>query len=286
MFNITGLNNNEVTLSRNKNGTNEITEGKKRTIFSLILESLNDPIIKILLIALAVKILFFLNDSDIYETIGIIVAIILATVISSMSEYGSEKAFQKLSSTTSNLLVKVIRNKKLIEVPLNDIVVGDYIYLESGDKVPADGIMYKESVYIDESMLTGETKEQYKDINKKVYRGSIVLHGRGIMLVKSVGNNTYYGKIAKDIQERTPDSPLKNRLKDLAGLISKIGYICAGLVIISYLFSAIVIKNNFNLDKIISTVTNLDIILPHLLYSLTLGITIIVVAVPDGLYQL
>ena len=152
MFNITGLNNNEVTLSRNKNGTNEITEGKKRTIFSLILESLNDPIIKILLIALAVKILFFLNDSDIYETIGIIVAIILATVISSMSEYGSEKAFQKLSSTTSNLLVKVIRNKKLIEVPLNDIVVGDYIYLESGDKVPADGIMYKESVYIDESM--------------------------------------------------------------------------------------------------------------------------------------
>lgn len=283
MFNITGLNNNEVTLSRNKNGTNEITEGKKRTIFSLILESLNDPIIKILLIALAVKILFFLNDSDIYETIGIIVAIILATVISSMSEYGSEKAFQKLSSTTSNLLVKVIRNKKLIEVPLNDIVVGDYIYLESGDKVPADGIMYKESVYIDESMLTGETKEQYKDINKKVYRGSIVLHGRGIMLVKSVGNNTYYGKIAKDIQERTPDSPLKNRLKDLAGLISKIGYICAGLVIISYLFSAIVIKNNFNLDKIISTVTNLDIILPHLLYSLTLGITIIVVAVPEGL---
>ena len=286
MFNITGLNNNEVTLSRNKNGTNEITEGKKRTIFSLILESLNDPIIKILLIALAVKILFFLNDSDIYETIGIIVAIILATVISSMSEYGSEKAFQKLSSTTSNLLVKVIRNKKLIEVPLNDIVVGDYIYLESGDKVPADGIMYKESVYIDESMLTGETKEQYKDINKKVYRGSIVLHGRGIMLVKSVGNNTYYGKIAKDIQERTPDSPLKNRLKDLAGLISKIGYICAGLVIISYLFSAIVIKNNFNLDKITSTVTNLDTILPHLLYSLTLGITIIVVAVPDGLYQL
>ncbi len=286
MFNITGLNNNEVTLSRNKNGTNEITEGKKRTIFSLILESLNDPIIKILLIALAVKILFFLNDSDIYETIGIIVAIILATVISSMSEYGSEKAFQKLSSTTSNLLVKVIRNKKLIEVPLNDIVVGDYIYLESGDKVPADGIIYKESVYIDESMLTGETKEQYKDINKKVYRGSIVLHGRGIMLVKSVGNNTYYGKIAKDIQERTPDSPLKNRLKDLAGLISKIGYICAGLVIISYLFSAIVIKNNFNLDKITSTVTNLDTILPHLLYSLTLGITIIVVAVPDGLYQL
>lgn len=286
MFNITGLNSNEVTLSRNKNGTNEISESRKRTIFNLIIESLNDPIIKILLIALSVKILFFLNDSDIYETIGIIVAIILATVISSMSEYGSEKAFQKLSSTTSNLLVKVIRNKALIEVPLNDIVVGDYIYLETGDKVPADGIIYKESLYIDESMLTGEAKEQFKDLNKKVYRGSTVLSGRGIMLVKSVGNNTYYGKIAKDIQEKSPDSPLKNRLRVLAGLISKIGYICAGLVIASYLFSTVVIKNNFDLDKIIEMVSNVDIILPHLLYSLTLGITIIVVAVPEGLCQL
>lgn len=283
MFNITGLNSNEVILSRNKNGTNKISENKKRTIFNLIIESLNDPIIKILLIALGVKILFFLNDSDIYETIGIIFAIILATVISSMSEYGSEKAFQKLSSSTSNLMVKVIRNNKLIEIPLNDIVVGDYIYLETGDKVPADGIIYKLDVYIDESMLTGETKEQHKEVNNKVYRGSTILSGKCIMLVKEVGDNTYYGKIAKDIQEKTPDSPLKNRLRNLASLISLVGYLCSFLVIISYLFSTIVIKNNFNLDKILSTITSLDIMLPHLLYSLTLGITIIVVAVPEGL---
>ena len=103
MFNIKGLTSEEVLSSRKLNGSNKITEKKKTTIFGLIIEAMNDPIIKILLIALGVKILFFLNDSDIYETIGIIVAIILATVISSLSEYGSEKAFQKLSKSTNNL---------------------------------------------------------------------------------------------------------------------------------------------------------------------------------------
>ena len=96
----------------------KITEKKKTTILSLIIESLNDPIIKILLIALGIKILFFINDSDIYETIGIIVAIILATVISSLSEYGSEKAFQKLSNTTNNILVKAYRNNLITNIKI------------------------------------------------------------------------------------------------------------------------------------------------------------------------
>ena len=177
MFNIKGLTSEEVLSSRKLNGSNKITEKKKTTIFGLIIEAMNDPIIKILLIALGVKILFFLNDSDIYETIGIIVAIILATVISSLSEYGSEKAFQKLSKSTSNILVKVIRDSVVKNVSIEEVVKGDYVYLESGDKVPADGVIYNGSVYIDESMLSGETKEQYKSVNKKVYRGSVVVNG-------------------------------------------------------------------------------------------------------------
>ena len=283
MFNIKGLSNEEVKESRSKYGTNKITEKKKTTIFSIIIESLNDPIIKILIIALAVKMLFFLNDSDIYETVGIIVAIILATVISSLSEYGSEKAFQKLSATASDAKAKVIRGGKLSEINIDDIVVGDYVYLESGDKIPADGLMYEGCIYTDESMLTGETKEQHKDKSKKVFRGSIVVNKSGVMKVVNVGNETYYGKIAKDIQERTPESPLKNRLRVLATFISKIGYICAFLVILSYLFSTIFISNNFNFNKIIDMVTNFNVMSSHLLYSLTLGITIIVVAVPEGL---
>ena len=283
MFNIKGLTSEEVLSSRKLNGSNKITEKKKTTIFGLIIEAMNDPIIKILLIALGVKILFFLNDSDIYETIGIIVAIILATVISSLSEYGSEKAFQKLSKSTSNILVKVIRDGVVKNVSIEEVVKGDYVYLESGDKVPADGVIYNGSVYIDESMLSGETKEQYKSVNKKVYRGSVVVNGSGVFIVTGVGNETYYGKIAKDIQEKTPDSPLKNRLRVLGAFISKIGYICAFLVIVSYLFNVVVVQNNFDLDKIKLMLGSFKTFTPHLLYSLTLGITIIVVAVPEGL---
>lgn len=283
MYDIKGLTKEEVLNNRKLYGSNKITEKKKTTILSLIIESLNDPIIKILLIALGIKILFFINDSDIYETIGIIIAIILATVISSLSEYGSEKAFQKLSNTTNNILVKAYRNNLITNIKIEEIVVNDYIYLESGDKIPADGILYTGNISVDESMLSGETKEQNKTFMSPLYRGSVITNGTGVLLVKKVGNNTYYGKIAKDIQEKTPTSPLKNRLRVLASFISKIGYICAFLVILSYLFNVIVVKNNFDINRIKTMLTSFNTLVPHLLYSLTLGITIIVVAVPEGL---
>lgn len=283
MYDIKGLTKEEVLNNRKLYGSNKITEKKKTTILSLIIESLNDPIIKILLIALGIKILFFINDSDIYETIGIIVAIILATVISSLSEYGSEKAFQKLSNTTNNILVKAYRNNLITNIKIEEIVVNDYIYLESGDKIPADGILYTGNISVDESMLSGETKEQNKTFMSPLYRGSVITNGTGVLLVKKVGNNTYYGKIAKDIQEKTPTSPLKNRLRVLASFISKIGYICAFLVILSYLFNVIVVKNNFDINRIKTMLMSFNTLVPHLLYSLTLGITIIVVAVPEGL---
>lgn len=283
MYDIKGLTKEEVLNNRKLYGSNKITEKKKTTILSLIIESLNDPIIKILLIALGIKILFFINDSDIYETIGIIIAIILATVISSLSEYGSEKAFQKLSNTTNNIFVKAYRNNLITNIKIEEIVVNDYIYLESGDKIPADGILYTGNISVDESMLSGETKEQNKTFMSPLYRGSVITNGSGVLLVKKVGNNTYYGKIAKDIQEKTPTSPLKNRLRVLASFISKIGYICAFLVILSYLFNVIVVKNNFDINRIKTMLTSFNTLVPHLLYSLTLGITIIVVAVPEGL---
>jgi len=283
MFNIKGLSDEEVKKSREMNGTNQITEHKRNSLFSLIIESLNDPIIKILMIALGIKVLFLFHDSDIYETIGIIVAIILASVISSLSEYGSEKAFVKLTSMTNKVMAKVFRNSKLVSIPIDDIVVGDSVFLESGDRIPADGEVVIGEVSVDESMLTGESKEKNKNLKDTLYRGSIITRGSAVMEVYNIGNDTYYGKIAKDIQEKTPDSPLKNRLRELAKFISKIGYFCAFLVMISYLFNAVVISNDFEIDKIIDTVSNFKIMAPHLLYALTLGVTIIVVAVPEGL---
>lgn len=276
----TGLSSKEVSINRTKYGSNKLTTKKKNTFIRLVIESLSDPIIKILLIALAIKIVFLFQDSNIFETLGIAVSVFLATFISALSEYGSEKAFEKLSEENSLIKVKVLRDSKKTIINIDEIVVGDIIYLESGDKVPADGIVIDGELYIDESSLTGETKEKHKNTNNnEIYMGSIVCGKKGIMQVTLVGDKTFYGKIAQDIQENTIESPLKYRLRILAKQISRIGYICAFLIFISYLFNSVVVANNFDINKIL-TFKN---IFPHIIYGLTLSVAVIVMAVPEGL---
>lgn len=282
-YNKAGLTDKEVAISRQNHGSNRITSSKKNSFFRLVIESLNDPIIKILLIALGVKVVFLFQDSDFYELVGIILSILVASIISSLSEYGSEKAFQKLAEENSKVDVKVFRNSKLVNVDIDEIVVGDFVLLESGDRVCADGVLVEGEIYVDESMLTGETKEKLKVVNDKVFRGSVITNKHGIMKVHEVGLNTFYGNIAKSIEEASPVSPLKMRLRKLAQLISRIGYFCAFLVMFSYLFNVIIVKNNFEISEILSMIKNYKIILPHFLYSLTLAVTIIVVCVPEGL---
>ena len=286
-----GLNENEVLKSRQEHGSNEITKEKKNTFLHLLLESLGDPIIKILLIALAIKVVVLFRDFDWYETIGILIAIFLASFISSISEYGSEKAFARLQEEQLKTKAKVRRSKEIIEVPAGEIVVGDVVLLGSGDKVPADGYLIKGELSVDESALNGETKEALKTAKigtiltnqNKVFRGSVIYNKEAEMLVTSVGDNTILGKISKELQEAMPESPLKTKLRGLAKTISRIGYIGALLASISYLFSCIVLKNNFDLDLIKATITDLPVMFDHLLYALTLSVTIIVVAVPEGL---
>ena len=286
-----GLNDNEVLASRKEYGSNEITKQKKNTFFKLLLESLGDPIIKILLIALAIKIVVLFRDFDWFETLGILIAIFLASFISSISEYGSEKAFSKLQTESSNSTVKVIRNGKILVTTVNDIVVGDIIKLGSGDKIPADGYIIRGKLSVDESTLNGEAKEVKKvacftskvDKKNKVFRGTIVYNGDADVKVTIVGDKTIYGKISQELQEKEPVSPLKERLRVLAKTISRIGYVGAILASLSYLFSVIVIDNNFDIDLILATLTNFKVMFNYLLYALTLTVTIIVVAVPEGL---
>ncbi len=285
-----GLNDEEVINNRKKYGSNVITQKKKNTFFSLLLESFGDPIIKILLIALAIKILLLFKSFDWYETIGILIAIFLASFISTLSEYGSEQAFNHLQEETDRIKCRVIRNNKLIEVLINEIVMGDLVALSQGDKIPADGYIKNGSIFVDESALNGEAKEtkkeeikgQIKD-NNKVYRGSVVYSGNAYMIVTQIGDETIYGKITQELQEKVPDSPLKLKLRDLAKTISKIGYFGAFLASLSYLFSVIIIDNNFDVYLIKETICNFPVIMNHLIYALTLGVTIIVVAVPEGL---
>ena len=134
-----GLTNKEVIEQRKKYGSNEISRQKQKSIFKLFIESLGDPIIKILLIALGIKTIFLFHDFDWFETLGIVIAILIASLISTISEYGSEAAFKKLQETSSKLKCKVIREKKIKEVPIDDIVVGDLVLLQTGDKVPHQG---------------------------------------------------------------------------------------------------------------------------------------------------
>ncbi len=280
-----GLSDEEVIVSRKKYGSNKITNHKQNGFLSLLIESLGDPIIKILLIALGIKIVFLFQDFDWFETLGILIAIFIASFISSISEYGSEQAFKKLESEVDKVKVKVLRNNCICEILIDDIVVGDVVFLSSGDKIPADGILIEGCIEVDESVLNGETKEKEKTVSKdnKLLRGSVVVDKDGKMLIESVGDKTEYGKLALEIQEKQPESPLKIKLRGLANIISKIGYMGALLVSLSYLFSVIVIQNHFNLSEIVNTVTNYRLMFEHLLYALTLSVTIIVVAVPEGL---
>ena len=279
-----GLTDNEVIESRKKFGSNVINGTKKNSFIRQYIATLGDPIIRILLIALGIKTVFLIKHFDWYETVGIVIAIFLASFISTVSEYGSEKAFEKLQEESSKIKCKVLRNKKVVEVNIEDVVVGDIVLLESGDRIPADGEIIEGEITVDESSITGEAKEIYKNIeNKIVFRGTIVYSKQAKMIVTKVGDNTFYGSISKELQESQPESPLKLRLRKLAEVISKIGYIGAFLVYFSYLFSVIFIKNNFDFNLIKETVTNIPLISGHILYALTLCVTVIVVAVPEGL---
>ena len=291
MYNTNGLKEDEVKESRKRYGSNSINEKNKNTFFNLFIETLGDPIIKILLIALAIKTIFLFRDFDYFETIGIVLAILVASLISAISEYGSNKAFQRMQEESSRINVLVKRDGKTKEITIDEIVKNDILILATGNKVPADGILVKGKLSVDESSLNGETKEVYKEyidnINlatekNRVYRGTTIYDGEALVLVTKIGMDTLYGKMAKVLTEEEDASPLKLRLTNLAKVISRIGYIAAILIAVAYLFSKIFIINNFNLTIIRDTIT-LNKFFSLILEALTLAVSVLVMSVPEGL---
>lgn len=280
---MTGLNDEEVINSRIKYGSNEVINKNKNSFIKLFIESLGDPMIRILLIVLAIKLVFLFADESWFETLGIFIAIFFATLISSISEYGSNKAFDRLFKENNIKICKIKRNNIINNYKISEVVVNDIIYLKGGDFIPADGILVDGTLSVDESSVSGESKDIQKRINSKLFKGTIASSGEGIMKVTSVGTKTMYGSIINELSLDDGNSPLKDRLSHLAKIISTIGYIGALLVFISYLFSVIVISNNFNINLIIKTITNIPLIINYIIYALTLAVTIIVVSVPEGL---
>lgn len=291
MYNTNGLKEDEVKESRKRYGSNSINEKNKNTFFNLFIETLGDPIIKILLIALAIKTIFLFRDFDYFETMGIVLAVLVASLISAISEYGSNKAFQRMQEESSRIKALVKRDGKTKEITIDEIVKNDILILAPGNKVPADGILIKGKLSVDESSLNGETKEVYKEyidnINlatekNRVYRGTTIYDGEALVLVTKIGMDTLYGKMAKVLTEEEDASPLKLRLTNLAKIISRIGYIAAILIAVAYLFSKVFIINNFNLTIIRETIT-LNKFFSLILEALTLAVSVLVMSVPEGL---
>jgi calcium-translocating P-type ATPase len=296
-----GLSGSQVEESREKYGDNRLTEIASEGFWSKLRGNFGDPMIRILCVALAINVvLCFLGQTEWYEPVGIAVAVILATFVSTFSEYRNENAFQKLQEEASKIKCKTYRDDRVVDIPIDDIVTGDCVLLQSGDKIPADGVLLDGSIKADQSALNGEnaeakkipTPESYRDDdaamdflnNYKLFRGSVVCGGNGVMLVKSVGDKTVYGEIASELQEEDDrDSPLKVKLGKLARQISRFGYIGGSTIALAVLFQQIVIANSFDVPKIIEYCSNWMTLVNDVVHAVMLAVIIIVMAVPEGL---
>jgi len=288
-----GLTTQQAEISRKEFGANTLSKQKRRSFGRQFLSNLGDPVIKILLCALAVNLIFMFRRSDWFETAGIAISVFLATFISTLSEYGSEAAFAKLNEESARTKCRVWRNGAVQEIAVEDLVVGDVVPIGAGEKIPADGILLSGQLDVDQSAMTGESREARKIPGEEeqptpnsphwMFRGCNVIAGEGEMRIRMVGDATLIGEISREVQQETRESPLKLRLAKLAGQISRLGYVAAVLVALADLFHALFITTGGNVTQIMAQITDLPYILELLFHAFTLGLTVIVVAVPEGL---
>ena len=288
-----GLTDEQVATSRAEHGINALSAAKPKGFWKRFFENLGDPVIKILLCALAVNLIFVFRGGDITETIGIAISVFLAAFISAVSESGGEQAFRRLCAEFESTFYRVRRNGNIAKVAINDIVVGDVIIIGAGEKVPADARLLRGEMSVDQSSITGESREIKKapsanskispDAKNILLRGCPIISGEGELEVVAVGDKSFLGQISQEIQIETRESPLKIRLTKLAGQISRLGYLAAVLVGVAFLFNTFVIDSGFQWRLILLKLSDLHFTLEKLLHAFMLGLTVIVVAVPEGL---
>lgn len=288
-----GLTDEQVRKSREEHGVNLLTPPKRPSLWKLYLEKFEDPVVRVLLVAALFSLIISIVENEYAETIGIIVAILLATGIGFFFEYDAGKKFDLLNAVNEETLVKVIRNGHVQEIPRKDVVVGDIVVLETGEEVPADGELLEAiSLQVNESNLTGEpvvTKttveadfdEEATYASNRILRGTTVVDGHGTMRVEAVGDATEIGKVARQSTEQnTEPTPLNIQLTKLANLIGKIGFSVAGLAFLIFFVKDVVLVYDFS-----SFHTFRDWLpaLPATLQYFMMAVTLIVVAVPEGL---
>ena len=288
-----GLTDQEVLQNRQKYGMNLLTPPKRPSIWKLYLEKFQDPVIKVLLVAAAFSLLISIIESEYAETIGIFFAIFLATGIGFYFEYDANKKFDLLNAVGEETPVMVTRNGKVHEIPKKDIVVGDVVILNTGDEIPADGVLLEAvSLQVNESSLTGElmvnktTDEAHFDEeatypSNSVMRGTTVTDGHGVMCVERVGDATEIGKVARQATEQSQEqTPLNLQLTKLANLIGKVGFTIATLTFV--IFTAKDLYAYLSVTAVTDWHQWLEIARIVLKYFM-MAVTLIVVAVPEGL---
>ncbi len=248
-------------------------------------------------------VLAFFGYADWIEGIGIAVAVFLATFVATYSEFKNEASFQELQEKASRSQNNVFRNgSQLVKLPVVDIVVGDLVLLQAGDKIPADGFLFVGEIQVNQASLSGEREEVKKrkapadyqitsdpteqDMAGPTYcfRGTVVDDGEAVMRVGKVGEGTYYGKMQQDLFEKDDRlSPLQVKLTALADGISMLGYVGASFIALSFLFKQFVMDNHYSWAKITEYLSHYQVALHDVVTAVILGIIIIVVAVPEGL---
>ena len=293
-----GLTDKQVEESRSKFGSNEIPDSEPTTFWEEFKETFSDPMIKILLaIAALMIVMFFFGYAEIYEPLGTIVAVLIVATVSAKTGVASDTKYRELKDNTEKDKCKVHRNGVITVIDVDDVVVGDKVLLQSGDKIPADGVLIDGALRVDNSALNGEAEECKKtaasedfqledDITgdtfvdaHSLFRGAVIFDGEGILDVRKVGLKTMMGKMAEEMQEDEPDSPLKVKLAKLAKQISTFGYI--GAVLIAVLYLVYFVMQAGGVSQYFAM--GIEPVVKDGVRALSLAIVIIVCAVPEGL---
>lgn len=292
-FSAAGLDEPAVERSRRENGSNLLSRKPQKSFLRQFFGNFSDPVIRILLAALAVNLILLFRTADWVETAGIAVAVFLATLISTLSERSSERAFERISEESAKMRCRVRRGGTVREVAIGEVVVGDVVLLSAGDLIPADGLLLRGRLSADQSAMTGEGREVRKipssdpsmrpDAPSSLFRGCTVTSGGGELGVTAVGDASFLGEITKEIQIEQRDSPLKQRLGKLAKQISVLGYVAAVLVALAYLFHVFLIDSGMRREVILLKLSDHAYLFSKLFHAFTLGLTVVVTAVPEGL---
>lgn len=293
-----GLSEAEVVKSQEKYGKNIIIEKPPATLWERIKDGFSDPMIKLLCaIVIIMLVLFAFGQAEWYEPVGTAIAILLVTIISAKTGMASDDEYRKLKNQTKAEPVKVKRNGVVTVIDIEDIVVGDIVILQSGDKIPADGVLVDGELRVDNSALNGEAEECKKFAASEdfkipdeitgdtfvdehsLFRGATIYNGEGLLEVQKVGMETMMGKMAKDMHDDEVESPLQVKLSRLAHQISTFGYIGAIVIAIAYFVHFVIVAGGLNAYLAIGGVE----IFKDVIEALTLAIVIVVCAVPEGL---